>query len=85
MSSFEVFRVYYPLIGHGVALGIFESDLVFVDDVPTIVFDWTESSFGRAPLTTAELATDHLKVLHQSGSERHFVYSRAVEDPRNSP
>jgi hypothetical protein len=64
----------------GKSVGHFNSDLIFVDDVPMIVVEWEITPQGDLPSVTIRLDP---KYLHKLGWEdAEYLYEFSVEDPR---
>jgi hypothetical protein len=69
------FRVRYPVPDHGA--GSREADLVFVDERPFAVLEWSDAG---AAMVSVELKPEKLRAADASG--RVYDYSDLVVDPR---
>lgn len=76
----RVTTVRHTLKRAGKNVGHFNSDLIFVDQVPTIVIEWTIRPDGDLPAVTVPLDPAHLRKLDWPEAE--YAYVLAVEDPR---
>lgn len=79
-SKYEVTSVRHLMIRAGKTIGHFNSDMIFVDGVPTIVIEWEVHPAGDVPVVTIPLSPEHLH--HLGWSEAEYLYEFPVEDPR---
>jgi len=64
----------------GKILGHFDSDLIFIEAVPTIVVEWQVRPDGDLPIVTIQLDPQRL---HRIGWEKsEYMYEDVVDDPR---
>jgi hypothetical protein len=75
-----VTKVWHTMTRAGKNLGHFNSDLIFVDGVPTIVVEWLVQPDGDIPKVTIPLDPQFLRKLRWEDAE--YLYEFPVEDPR---
>lgn len=61
-------------------VGHFETDMIFVDGVPTLVFEWETTPDGESPVATAQLDPKYLHKFEFGSAD--YLYEFPVEDPR---
>lgn len=76
----KVSKVRHTMIRAGRNVGHFNSDLIFIKDVPTIVIEWQTRPGGDVPAVTVSLDPAHLHPLGWKSAD--YVYELPVEDPR---
>jgi hypothetical protein len=76
----DVTTVRHTLRRAGTNLGHFNSDLIFVGPVPTIVLEWMVGSEGDIPAVAIPLDPTHLHKIGWKDAE--YMYELEVEDPR---
>jgi hypothetical protein len=71
--------VRHLLMKDGKMYGHFETDMIFRDGTPLLVFEWTSTPHGEAPSLSVELDP---KFLHHLGwNPAKFLYEQPVEYP----
>jgi hypothetical protein len=76
-----VHKVWHTLTRSGRTLGHFATDMIFIDGVPTLVFEWGGSP-QEVPKKTVQLDPRFLHRLEPPWRQADHVYELAVEDPR---
>ena len=75
-----VTKVRHTMTRDGRHYAHFNSDLIFVSGVPTIVIEWDVFPDGDWPAVTVALDPQYL---HRLGwAEAEYLYEFAIEDPR---
>lgn len=80
MTISDVFKVLVPVHRPGFTIVKFSLDLIFINDVPFAVLEWSGSTRDRSPSVMVKLETRHLRE-NVSGYE-HYEYEVAIEVPR---
>ncbi len=78
--KYEVFKVRHTMMRGGKNVGHFNSDLIFLDGVPTIVIEWEVRPDGDVPAVAVALDPQHLHKLNWKSAD--YLYEFPVVDPR---
>jgi hypothetical protein len=73
-------KTHHLLTRKGVTVGHFQTDTVFVDGVPHLIFEWAVTPQGEIPAFSVRLDPKHLSELNWPNCK--YLYSLPVEDPR---
>lgn len=73
-------KVWHTLVANGVTLGFYATDLVYVDDVPTLVLEWT----GNAPSPGATVPLDPQYLQQINWPQAKWMYEFPIDDPRTT-
>ncbi|WP_345294583.1 hypothetical protein [Luteimonas vadosa] len=76
----DVHKCWHLLERNGQVLGHFITDLIFINDVPHLVFEWESTDGGNeTPAAIAALDPQHL---HKFGGAAEYMYEFPVADTR---
>lgn len=74
-------RVWHVLIQNGRTIGHFATDLVYIGEVPTLVFEWQPDG-QPAPNSTAALNRQYLHEVNWP--QARWMYEIPIHDPRTT-
>jgi len=75
-----VFRVFHVLETRAPAYLTCENDLIFIEDQPFVVLEWTQPGGCHPPTVTVQLDPAHLQ--GRPGPPGYYLYDLPVLDPR---
>ncbi len=64
-----------------VRAGDFQTDMIFIDQIPHLVFEWDASKCGMMPSVAVSLDPEYLHPV-KGWEEVDYIYDLPIEDPR---